>query len=157
MSLLLPVPTNLRLPVGTKTFVVEQDMYDICERVRTEIEGGDCFFIVLHEEPNGDTYYTVMEQCSDGVDRVAITRIEALDARVLERLRYIMAVPLSKRMDEIERLEKIDAARQKEEELEELYERMGGPMWSQLEHDGFVQRPKSYAKVGVTSRGKRAR
>jgi hypothetical protein len=157
MSLLLPVPTNLLLPGGTKSFVVSDDLYDICSRIREEIDGGNRLFVVLHEEPNGTQYYTIMERSDDGVERVAIPRVEELDGRVLERLRYILSVPLEKRLAELERLESIAEDKAVDDELEELYDRMGRPMLTQLEHDGFIQRSTSYAKAGVASRGKRAR
>lgn len=157
MSLLVPAPSNLLLPMGTKSFLVEQDMFNICSRIREEIDGGHRLFVVLHEEPNGNQYYTIMERQDNGVEAVAIPRVEQLDGRVLERLRYILHVPLAKRLEELERLEAIADQKRKDDELDELYERMGGPMYSQLERDGFIgPRSKSYAKRNATARRHRA-
>jgi hypothetical protein len=35
--------------------------------------------------------------------------------------------------------------------MEQFYERMGGPMWTELERDGFIQRPVSYPKRNATA------
>lgn len=157
MALLLPTPTNLLLPEGTQSFVVEQDLYDICSRIRQEVDGGERLFVVLHEPPTGAPYFTIMERGDDGVERVAIPRIDELDGRVIERLQYILRVPLSQRIDEFEKAEAIAEAKRKENEADELYERLGRPMWGQLEHDGFIQRGVSYAKAGVATRGRKRR
>lgn len=157
MSLLLPVPTNLLLPQGSQTFLVEQDLYGICERIGREVEGGDRLTVVMHSLPSGETYFTIMEKCADGVERVAIPRIDELDGRVIERLQYLLRVPLSARLADAERVEAANAADAKEQELDDLYENFGRPMLTQLEHDGFTQRPTSYPKLGVASNGRRAR
>jgi len=62
-------------------------------------------------------------------------------------------MPLAERLAKLEKDEyKIEADR-KEAQLDDLYERVGRPMWTQLEHDGFIQRGVSYPKVGVSKPG----
>lgn len=129
-------------------------MYDVCERLRKEFPDIE-LFVVMHTL--GDSsYYTVMERCKDGVDRVTIPRVHELDGRVIERIRYYLGVPLEQRFAEFEKEEARAAEARKQAELDELYERMGGPMWAQLERDGFIQRPKSFAKRNATARRHRA-
>jgi hypothetical protein len=64
-------------------------------------------------------------------------------------MQRIMHVPFEKRLEAAERDEDEHNRKRKEDELDTLYERMGRPMWTQLEHDGFIQRGRSYAKGGV--------
>lgn len=147
MSLALPNscrPTNLRLRESVQVRYVDSDMFDICKRIK-EID--ERLFIIDLEE--GDSHsYAIMETATDGTEML-VTRVKELDERVLEKLRYYAAVPLDHRI----RLFDAEAARDREtwldDQMEELYERMGRPMWTQMEHDGFSQRGVSYAKRGV--------
>jgi hypothetical protein len=76
-------------------------------------------------------------------------RVEALDGRLIEHLQFLLHVPFEQRFAEAERrADKIEADA-KEKNLDELYERMGRPMWTELERCGFIDRNRSYAKRGV--------
>jgi len=73
-----------------------------------------------------------------------------LDARVIEKLRYQLAVPLKDRMAKLEREGEAWERQQREEESERLYERIGPEFHRQLERCGFITtRPKSFPKKGI--------
>lgn len=113
--------------------MIDNDVLGICKSLR---EINRALFIVVHERPDGKNFI-VMERCQDGVDRL-VKRYAQLDGRVVRDMQYIQGVPLDKRMDAlVEENEKYEAE-EKEKQLDELYERMGGPMWHQLERDGFI-------------------
>lgn len=122
--------------------MVESDMYDICNRVK-EIDPS--LFIVLLQSQEKGYVYAIMEKCEDGVERL-VYKVKELDERVLERLRYLMKYPLTERMAELEKEEYKMKRDAKEDEIEELYERMGAPMQHQLVRDGFADRRSFYRK-----------
>lgn len=156
VDLVLPTgaaPSNLVLPNDTRTRMIDSDMYGICKRVA---EVSRKLYIVVHEKPDGTLlHYSIMENCDDGVQRLALNvgpgrPIDALDARVIERLEWMIHVPLDKRVDEMEKMEAADKEAEKERSLEELYEKMGRQMHFQLERDGFISgRGISTPKRGV--------
>lgn len=155
MALLLPTPTNLRLPEGSQSYQVESDLYSICDRIR---ELHPALFIVLHQIPDQPAYFTVMEHCKDGVDRVTIPRVDELDGRVLERIRYFLNVPIEKRIAEFEREEAAAKDSEKATELDELYENLGLPMRHQMKRDGFSDPGGlSVSKAGVATHGRARR
>jgi hypothetical protein len=155
VALLLPTPTNLRLPPGSQSYRVESDLYDICDRIR---ELHPALFIVLHQVPDREPYFTVMEACSDGVDRVTIPRVDELDGRVLERIRYFLNVPIERRIAEFDREEAAAKASEKERELDELHENLGLPMQHQMKRDGFSDPGGlSVSKAGVATHGRARR
>ena len=92
--LITPRPSNL---VSTRQVPVESDVYNICMRVQ-ELDPN--LRIVLHE--NHPKPWVVMERGPDGEERF-VSRYEELDARIIENLRYMQAVPLEKRIDELQR------------------------------------------------------
>jgi hypothetical protein len=146
-------PSNLVLPNDTRTRMIDSDMYGICRRIA---EVSRRLYVVVHEKPDGSLmHYSVMENCNDGVQRLALNvgpgrPIDALDARVIERLEYMQRIPLSKRLDAIEKMEEQDKIDEKERSLEELYEKMGRQMHWQLERDGFIDsRGISVPKKGI--------
>jgi hypothetical protein len=146
-------PSNLALPNDTRTRMIGSDMFDICKRIA---DVSPNLYVVVHEKPDGSLlHYSIMEKCADGVQRLALNvgpgkSIDALDGRVIERLKYMLHVPLSKRLDAIEKMEDKDKADEKERSLEELYEKIGRRMHWQLEHDGFIDsRGISAPKKGV--------
>jgi hypothetical protein len=145
-------PTNLHLPPGTAAIPVSSDMFDICSRV-AEIDPN--LYIVLTMQGSSHAY-VIMEKCRDGVDRL-VFRVNVLDQRVLNRLKYLMTHPLDERLKILEKEEYELKAEKAEREFEELYERVGRPMWTQLEHDGFIQRSVSYPKRGVKADGSGSR
>ena len=143
-DLLLNKPTNLVLGDTMKAAYVDGDVFNICERVK-EISP-DLYIVLL--EKDDKFAYAVMEHCVDGVERL-VFKVKELDNRVCEKLRRLMSIPLNERVAEIEKHEHRLEAERLEQESDELYERFGRPMWTQLEHDGFIQRGVSYPKRGV--------
>ncbi len=143
-------PSNLHLSPDVQACVVESDMYDICERIK---EISPRLYIIDLRDDKHNHKYAVMEDCKDGQQRL-VARYAELDARILENLRYMAKVPLAERVRILEKENEDFERASREANFEELYERLGGPMYNQLEHDGFVQRPKSYPKVGVAKPGK---
>jgi hypothetical protein len=158
-KLMLPagaVPSNLHFPEDVDVQFVDSDMYGISERV-SEISPDIHIWKLARETPEGAEFgYTLTESCVDGVERL-IFKVKELDARVVNRLKELFSVPLEERIEKLERENWRFEQDQKEQEFEELYEKLGRPMWTQMEHDGFIQRPVSYPKLGVISKGKRAR
>lgn len=147
-SLILPTgaaPTNLRLRSSVTTTFVENDVYDICKRMR---EVSDRLYAVQLEE-GGRHAFAIMEHCDDGVERL-VFKTKELDARVIEKLQRLMSMPFDVRVRECEKAEYEADALRKENELEDLYERVGRPMWTELERCNFITRPVSYPKTGVT-------
>lgn len=138
-------PTNLHLPPEAEAIPVDSDLYEICERIK---EISRDLYILLTIYPDGGQTYVIMEKCKDGVDRLCY-RVKELDGRVLDKLRWMLHMPLDERLAKLEAEEyKIEEERI-DQEHEELYERVGGPMWHDLEKCGFIQRPVSYPKRGV--------
>lgn len=148
-SLILPDstrPTNLHLRPSVRVRHIDSDLFDVCQRVRGISE--DLYLVEMSE---GDEYaFAVMERCADGIDRLVFKTAE-LDARVLEKLRYLMAKPLPERLAEIEKMEYKHERDEEEAEHERLYETLGGPMLRELDRNGFLGAPRgtSYAKRGV--------
>jgi hypothetical protein len=134
-------PSNLRLPESAQAVIVESDMYNICNRVK---DISPSLFIVLLTD-NTKYAYAIMESCKDGVDRL-VYKVKDLDARVLDRLAYMMKFPLNERMKQLEKDEHRMAKSLHEDSMEELYERMGEPMKWQLVKDGFASRSRFYSR-----------
>jgi hypothetical protein len=160
-SLTLPTgakPTNLELPPGVNAQYIDSDVFDICGRLA---ELDKCLYVLVVTGRPGTDFF-IMENCEDGTQRMIFRvgsdhEIDALDSRVINKCRLIMSLPLHLRVAAIQReIDKREAARV-EASLEELYETVGAPMWPLLEKTGFIQRPVSYPKIGVTARGRRAR
>lgn len=140
--------TNLHLRDTVTARYIDNDMYDVCRRVQ---EISDRLRIV--ELGEGQRHaWVIMEACEDGVDR-RVFKVEELDARVLEKLRYLMAKPLTERLAEYERMEGKFEADEIENSHEELYENVGRPMWTMLDKLGFLgsERGVSYPKLGVAA------
>lgn len=148
-GLALPRPDNMRVPYGDAAHLVENDVYNICARIK-ELDPNLYLYLLDPPIVLGDkTYrYTVSEMCEDRVERL-VSRFEDLDARIIEHLQYLLHVPFEHRMAEAEKLEARAEEDRKENDLAELYESMGRPMWTDLEKCGFIQRNRSYAKRGV--------
>lgn len=138
-------PSNLEIPPWMKTKYVSGDLYNICLRVKQISD--DLHVIPL--DGDGPYHFAIAEDCPDGVTRL-VFRCQELDNRAIEHLQEIMFLDFKERVAAFDKeQEKAEAAR-KEEELEELYERVGAPMQTELERAGFIQRPISYPKTGVT-------
>lgn len=155
-DLVLPTgvaPSNLALPNDTRTRMIGSDMFDICRRIA---DVSPNLYIVVHEKPDGSLmHYSIMEKCADGVQRLALNvgpgkKIDALDQRVIDRLQWMIRVPLTDRVKATEAMEAKDKEDEKERSLEELYEKMGRRMHWQLERDGFIDsRGISAPKKGI--------
>lgn len=115
-------------------------MYSLCERIK-DISPD----LYINGFVNPEFPWIVVERCKDGQDRV-VCKVKELDSRLLDYLRKLMSVPLNERLKLIEKNEYELERKQHEDQLDELYERVGRPMWTQLEHDGFINRPVSYPK-----------
>ncbi len=144
-TLILPggvVPSNLHLDPSVRASQVTADVYMICDRIA---EVSPRLFI---EElvRDGKKSYAIMEYCDDGVARL-VFKTKELDARVVEKVQYLRHVPFEKRFQIAEDIEQKNAREQHENYMEKLYEQIGRPMWTQLEKDGFIDRPVSYPKV----------
>ena len=144
-SLLLPtgtVPSNLNLDPARRARFVESDIYDICSRLR-EVSRS----LFVEEFLTGDSMsYAIMEMCHDNVARL-VFKTPDLDARVVEKCRYLLNVPFEHRLAEAEKQEARDTEAFKDSQLDDLYERVGRPMLTELDKCGFVDRPVSYPKA----------
>lgn len=141
----IAAPTNLLLSDDTKAVMVEKDVYDICERIK-ELSPN---LYILQAMDNDHCAFIIMEHCKDGVDRLVI-KVKELDNRVVVHLQKMLHLPLEERVRIAEKLNYRHEQEAKEEALEDLYERIGGPMRRQLWHDGFIEhRDKSYPKRGI--------
>jgi len=150
MSLVIPgvaAPNNLRLAEGSKGRLIQSDLYDICSRV-AEVSPN---LYIVELEGNDQHAFAIMEKCKDGVDRLAI-KVKQLDGRVIDRLKYLMSMPLTARLEQLEKDEHRLQEEQKEEELEKLYEQVGDPMRYQFIKDGFADRHSFYGNKNYNRR-----
>ena len=157
MGLILPgsaKPSNLHLAPHQVSMHVEGDVFNICERIRTEVPDGDRLFVVMHEEHPKP--YVVMEKCDDGTERF-VYRTDSLDARLLEKLRYFVNVPFEKRFEQAEKEEAKARAEFHEQELDDLWNGMGERMHHQLERDDFIDGRGKSLPLSLTDTGRRHR
>lgn len=147
-------PSNLHPPVGSHVNEVESDVYHVCERIKEKF--GDKVYIVVMDD--GSNYcFTAMERCADGTDML-IKKYKELTPAILNDLDFMLRIDLKQRMRIIEAENDKWEADWAEAAAEKQYEEIGAPMWVELERAGFIQRPKSYAKSGVTGgRGSKAK
>lgn len=155
-SLLLPDgmrPSNLHLAPTTKQRFVENDVFHVADRLR-DIDP-TLNIVQLEGHKGKDVQWLVTEECIDGVVR-PVGHFDACDNRMVQRVQYILSVPFSERLRIAEAENAKHEAEAREHESDELYERLGGPMLRQLDHDGFVPggRGTSYAKRGVAQAGR---
>jgi hypothetical protein len=132
-------PSNLQTPtLGT---LVESDVFDICSRVKeidpeltivANDEGHAHRFSVQHVDKHGNTYL--------------VMTADALDARILTELQYLLHVPHEKRYAEAERRERAAEESVALEQRELLYEKLGHQFYTQLDRCGFIRRPDSLPK-----------
>lgn len=141
-NILLPqgtVPNNLHLRPGTSMRLVTDDLFHIADRIR---EISDRLFILelAEDSAEGQKFgLAIMERTPDrGEYLVFRLPIGELDARVLDRLKYMMSVPLHTRLAILDKEREKWERDYEQQKLDELYERIGGPMWLQFEHDGFI-------------------
>lgn len=136
-------PTNLRIPGLRKRVVVEHDVHGVCDELAEEFPN---VYIVLAEDFDGNHAFHIMERADDGVDYLCF-KVDELDKRVVDRLKRIANIPFAERYAAAEKEEQEAKAAADEAASEELYERMGGPMYTQLAKDGFIDRRTSYPIV----------
>ncbi len=145
-DLLLPdgmAPSNLHLRPSVKARYVDGDMFSICGRL-AEISTR-LFILELTEQ--GERAWAIMEHADDGVERLVLGGIRELDARILEKVQRMQAIPFEHRVAAAEAENAKFEADHHENILETAYERMGGEFRRQLEHDGFItHRGVSYPK-----------
>lgn len=153
------VPTNIRLPDGSRATHVESDLYNIAERL-LEL-GAPRLSLALLEHVDGGAVWAVMETDESGVERLVFRvgkgcEITELDGRVVERVQFLRAVPVSTRLRILEA--EIDAERKGREadKAEDMYERLGGPMYSQLARLGFIDTPRTESMRPQNATARRA-
>lgn len=123
--------------------MVEGDLYNICERIR-EIDPSLSIIMLVDDASN--CQYAVMEKCSDGVERL-VSKHQVLDQRILNKMLELKHIPFEERFAAIERQIDIEEEERREAESEEFYEKMGGPMYTELARTGFIDRNTSYPKI----------
>lgn len=94
--IITPRPDNLTVHGALQYAPVDADLYNICGRIK-ELDPN--LRVVLHEQHAKP--WVVLEKGPDGEERF-VARYAELDARVLENLRYMLAVPLDKRLAALE-------------------------------------------------------
>lgn len=138
------VPKNFRDDFGE--LVVEGDTHMVCDQL-AKISPN---LLVRRRKRLDNSYeYIVSEICIDGKERWVMRR-DYLDPRLVKDIEYILHVPYEHRYAEAEKLEAKIEADNHEYELDKLYDQFGRPMLTELERCGFIQRPVSYPKRGVT-------
>lgn len=156
-ELLLPqgtVPSNLRLREGTSVKLVTRDLFHIADRVR-EISDRLYILELAEDSAEGQKFgLAIMEHTPDRGDYLVFRLpVGDLDGRVLDRLRYMMSVPLHTRLAILDKEREKWEHEREETALEELWENMGGQMWVDLEKYGFVDgRGVSYRPMNPTAR-----
>jgi len=151
------VPDNFRAKLGKA--VVTGDVYRIADRIaeisETVYGGRDRLMLTDRAgagwPDDGGFRYIISELCDDGVLRwvMGINHGE-LDERVLTKLREMANVPFEKRFSQTEAEEARRNAQREIEQLDKMVEEIGLPMLRDLERCGFITRPKSYPKRGVS-------
>ncbi len=145
-------PSNLHLAPSVQVRMVDGDMFDICKRLAHVSRS--LFIVQLTDRKGKHCNYVIMERGIDGGAYMVLKTTE-LDARVIERVEYLLRVPFDKRFEEAERLE-AEAVRQMEQNaIDEAVEKVAHGFQRQLWHDGFVEhRKKSYPTRGVAQPGR---
>lgn len=129
------VVTNLRLRPDQVNWDLDGNTVQWLKTLPEAVEDGDKLFVVLHE--NAEKPFVIMQTEDDGSASI-LWRTDHLGEDTYTALRRMRFIPLSKRLDEIERQEAKDAETAREEEKADLYERIGGPMYHMLHRYGFA-------------------
>lgn len=139
-------PINMRVDHSGAT-LVESDVYNICERLR-EIDPA----LTVHVNPDGHHFPFSIQHKDKAGNEYLVCGVEALDARVIDKVNHMLRVPFEKRYAEAVRLE--DKAREDadKEQWAKFYENMGKRMYWQLANDGFNNR----VNTGQKSKRKQA-
>lgn len=145
-------PSNLHLAPSVQTRFVDGDMFDICKRIAHVSRA--LFIVQLTDRKGKDCTYVIMEKGLDG-GAYMVLKTKELDARVIERVEYLLRVPFDQRFEEAERLERQAEERIRQEAIDETYEAVGHAFQRQLWHDGFIEHRKtSYPTKGVAQPSK---
>lgn len=145
-------PSNLHLAPSVQTRFVDGDMFDICKRIAHVSRS--LYIVQLTDRKGTDCTYVVMERGLDGGSYMVL-KTKELDARVIERVEYLLRVPFDKRFAEAEALERKAEADLRQAAIDETYERVGHAFQRQLWHDGFIEHRKtSYPTKGVAQPGR---
>lgn len=150
------VPSNIRLPEGSRATHVEADLLHISDRLR-ELDGD--LSLILLEHVDGQACWAICETDRQGVESLVFRvgpgcEIDALDARVIEKLNYLRSVPLHDRLRRLESEIDRERAQQHQDKLDGMYEKWGGKLYDALFRCGFVhdQRPESVRKLNATAK-----
>lgn len=151
-GMIFQVPHNLSLPPGVHAAYCDSDVYDICRRVR---EISPFLSVVVLQGQEDKFTHLIVEEGRDGVERLVFrvgpaAQIPELDGRVIHKLQELFTLDFKERIRKLEADNEKWEAEYKRNKSEEFYENFGRPMWSELERCGFIQRPVSYPKTGVT-------
>ena len=139
-------PTNLHPGFGVRVNQVEADVWMVCDRIKEKF--GDRLYVVVLDD-NTRFKFTVVERCDDGQDRM-VKSYEELTPKILHDLDFMLSIDPKQRAQILERENDAWREQWEQEELDRQYENVGRPMLSMLEKTGFLQRPVSYPKTGVT-------
>lgn len=141
------LPENLRAP-GRFGVLVEDDVFDICKRLKEEIPDHEILVYLMPDEAYKK--WSIVEVLP-GHREELIYRVDELDARVIRDCQRFIKIPLRDRLAEAEKEEDKFREEQTQQMRDALYEKVGGPMWIDLERCGFIQRPVSFPKVTKTA------
>lgn len=143
------LPTNLMLPEGSRATHVENDLHQICDRLK-ELDGS--LRLALIEHVNGSAVWAVMEIGRDGVEHLVVRvgpgcQLDALDGRVIEHIEWIRRIPAAERLATIEKNIAREQEYARKQASEKLYEDMGASFYKSLHDCGFIDtRRESYNK-----------
>lgn len=159
MSLILPGtnrPTNLHLTPDQMRWELDGDTLAWLKNLPLEVEGGDRLYVLIQEQNREP--FIIMEKDirqDDGTYRDQfVLRTDRLDRRTYDRLRRARQIPLMKRLEWAQQENERYEAQHREEEMDELYETLGGPMLRELDRASFLGAPRgeSYPKRGPAHR-----
>lgn len=140
----------LRLSPDQLTYNLDGDTLQWLKTLPEAVEGGDRLHVVIHED-NPKPFHIL--QTHDDGNISLLWRTDHLGEDTYTAIRRMSFIPISKRLDEIEKQEAKDEAHAKEQEMGELYERIGGPMYRMLHRYGFAHgRSENYAPRRVARR-----
>ncbi len=152
------VPSNIRLPKGSRGTHIDSDMYDISSRLR-ELDGS--LFVSLIEHADGRAMWAVCETDRAGVESLIFRvgpgcEIDELDGRVIAKLNYIRSVPAGERARKLQAELDREAESKREHEREQMYDQMGSSFYNNLIKCGFVHTPKAESIRPLNSTARRA-
>ncbi len=152
------VPSNIRLPEGSRGTHISSDLFDISARLR-EID--TALFIILLEHVNGQAVWAVCETDRAGVESLVFRvgpgcEIDELDQRVVDKINYIRRVPANERMRLLQRDLDREADAKRDDERERMYEQMGSTLYDNLFKCGFVMTPKPESRTPQNATARRA-